>query len=94
MIIHKIPMSLLNNVAQTGEQTSRINSHKREDDLVKYSNEAYNLKALQESHRLLRNHTYMKDTELINLYWHTSNQYENSLLKYAAYSGLHIDRYI
>jgi hypothetical protein len=87
-------MSLLNNVAQAGEQTKRINSHKHEDDMVKYSNEAFNLKALQESHRLQRNYTYMKDTELINLYWHTSNQYENGLLKYATYSGLHIDRYI
>ncbi len=87
-------MALLNNVAQAGEQTSRINSHKREDDLVKYSNEASSLQALQESHRIHRNYMYMKDTELINLYWHTSNQYENGLLKYAAYSGLHIDRYI
>ena len=94
MIIHKIPMSLLQNVAQAGEQTKRINTHKHEDDMVKYRNEEFNLKALQESHRLLRNHTYMKDTELINLYWHTSNQHENSLLKYATYSGLHIDRYI
>ncbi len=85
---------MLNNVAQVGERSRLIRTHKHEDDLVKFYNEQQNLFRLQESQRVLKNHNYKKDTEAINIYWYTSNQYENSLIKSASYSGLIVDRYI
>ncbi len=94
MVEYKVPNALLNNVARAGDRIVSIRLHKHHDDIEQFHLEAAALAKLQESNRILRNHNYRKDTELINLYWHTANQYEISLIKVAAYSGLHIDRYI
>lgn len=92
--IHRIPQSLLDDVAQVSLHYQRIREFKHKDDLDKSAMELSKLLAVQEGYRILKNYNYMKDTEAINQYVIMENGYENSLLKRASYAGLIIDRYI
>jgi hypothetical protein len=92
--IHRIPQSLLDDVAQVSIHYQRIREFKRKDDETKNIMELSKMLAIQEGYRLLKNYNYMKDTEAINQYCIMENNYETGLLKRASYAGLIIDRYI
>jgi hypothetical protein len=92
--IHRIPQSLLDDVAQVSIHYQRIREFKRKDDETKNIMELSKMLAIQEGYRLLKNYNYMKDTEAINQYAIMENNCEMGLLKRASYAGLIIDRYI
>ena len=92
--IHRIPQSLLDDVAQVSIHYQRIREFKRKDDETKNIMELSKMLAIQEGYRLLKNYNYMKDTEAINQYSIMENNCEMGLLKRASYAGLIIDRYI
>jgi hypothetical protein len=52
------------------------------------------LMAIQESHRLLRNYNYDKDTEFLRQYAFAESIKEQRLIKRASAVGMNIDRYI
>jgi hypothetical protein len=52
------------------------------------------LLALQESHRLLRNYNYQKDTELLRSYEFYESIKEQRLLAKSTVRGIFVDRYI
>ena len=94
MIVHKISNALLYEAAQLSQRFMAMNEYKHKNDLDDKYQEQARLLALQESHRLLRNYNYMKDTEEINQFLHHEKIKELNLLKAATVTGIFIDRYV
>ena len=94
MIVHKIPNALLYDAAQLSQRYMAMNAYKHKNDLDDKYQERAKLLALQESHRILRNYNYMKDTEEINQFLHHESIKELRLLKAATVTGIFIDRYV
>ena len=94
MIVHKISNELLHEATQFSQRFVAMNAYKHKNDLDDLYQERARLLALQESHRLLRNYNYKKDTEEINQFLFHEGIKELRLLKAATIAGIFIDRYV
>jgi hypothetical protein len=77
-----------------GQRLQVLMDTKRKDIDQQEQQEIAKLLAIQESHRLLRNYNYDKDTEWLRQYAFAESIREQRLVQRASSVGLYIDRYI
>jgi len=77
-----------------GQRLQVLMDTKRKDIDQQEQQEIAKLLAIQESHRLLRNYNYNKDTEWLRQYAFAESIREQRLVQRASSVGLYIDRYI
>ena len=93
MIIPRISSSLLTAVSQWFQRHAAIQSFKVSLDRNEHYRQQVNILHLQESHRILRNYNYQKDTEALNQYYIEEYRKEFRLLGSYTVRGIFIDRY-
>ena len=94
MIIHRVPASLLTDYAQIGQHLQLLAKYKLQNFDHQRQIDAAKLMSIQEAHRLLKNHNYMKETEFLNQFAFAESIKEQRLIQRASSVGLYIDRYI
>jgi 3-oxoacyl-ACP reductase-like protein len=94
VVIYRVPHSYLNDYAMIGQRLQVLMDTKRKDIDQQEQQEIAKLLAIQESHRLLRNYNYDKDTEWLRQYAFAESIREQRLVQIASSVGLYIDRYI
>jgi hypothetical protein len=93
MVIPKIPSTLLHEVSQWSIRNDQAQRWQAQENREDNWEEQSKLLALQESHRLLRNYNYQKDTEWIRNYEFYESIKEQRLLARSTVRGIFIDRY-
>ena len=94
MVIPRISSTLLHEVSQVSQRYAEIQRYHAERDREQNWEELSKLLALQESHRLLRNYNYAKDTEELRQYVIGESIREQRLLNSYTVRGIFIDRYV
>ena len=94
MVIPRISSTLLHEVSQVSQRYAEIQRYHAERDRKQNWEELSKLLALQESHRLLRNYNYAKDTEELRQYVIGESIREQRLLNSYTVRGIFIDRYV
>ena len=92
--IPRIPSTLLQEVTQVSQRYAEVMKYHAERNREQNWEEQSKLLTLQESHRLLRNYNYMKDTEEIRQYVLSEGVKEQRLLNSYKVRGIFTDRYV
>jgi hypothetical protein len=94
MVIPRVNSTLLHEVSQFSQRLTEVSKYMAEKNRETNYQEQSKLLALQESHRLLRNYNYQKDTELLRSYEFYESIKEQRLLAKSTVRGIFVDRYI
>jgi len=94
MVIPRVSSTLLHEVSQFSQRLTEVSKYMAEKNRETNYQEQSKLLALQESHRLLRNYNYQKDTELLRSYEFYESIKEQRLLAKSTVRGIFVDRYI
>jgi len=94
MVIPRVSQTLLREVSQVSQRSVEVTKYFAEKNREKNYQEQSKLLALQESHRLLRNYNYKKDTEFLNNYEFYESIKEQRLLARSTVRGIFVDRYV
>jgi hypothetical protein len=94
MVIPKVSSALLHEVSQWSIRNDQVQRWHAEKNREVNWEEQSKLLALQESHRLLRNYNYEKDTEWIRNYVFYESIKEQRILAKSTVRGIFIDRYV
>ena len=94
MVIPRVSSTLLHEVSQFSQRLTEVSKYMAEKNRETNYQEQSKLLALQESHRLLRNYNYQKDTELLRSYEFYESVKEQRLLAKSTVRGIFVDRYI
>jgi hypothetical protein len=94
MNIPRVSSALLHEVSQWSIRNDQVQRWHAEKNREVNWEEQSKLLALQESHRLLRNYNYQKDTEFIRNYEFYEGIKEQRLLARSTVRGIFTDRYI
>jgi hypothetical protein len=94
MVIPKVSSALLHELSQWSIRNDQMQRYHAEKNRDENWEEQSKLLALQESHRVLRNYNYQKDTEWIRNYVFYESIKEQRILARSTVRGIFIDRYI
>ncbi len=94
MVIPKVSSALLHEVSQWSIRNDQVQRWHAERNRDENWEEQSKLLALQESHRVLRNYNYQKDTEWLRNYEFYESIKEQRILARSTVRGIFIDRYI
>lgn len=94
MIVPRISSALLHDVTQYSQRHEQMHKYFSEMHRLQNYEEQSKLLAIQESHRLLRNYNYAKDTEEIRMYVANEALKEQRLLNSYRVTGIFFDRYV